>query len=142
MQLFLHIGLHNTVVHKENLPTTDWPCKPSKHPQTDPAPTTLRRLNSSSSPPKRRRPYIQVLCYQPLRQLHSDFGDFNNGFFFHGRKIATAESNTAPPQKKKKKLPYSQVLAKPMRWPMRMSVVPNWSRWRVTMFNNHRQRLS
>ena len=25
----------------ENLPSTDWPCQPSAHPQTDPGPTTL-----------------------------------------------------------------------------------------------------
>ena len=39
---------------------------------------------------------VQVPCNPPLRQLHFDFGDFNNGVC-HFMKIATAEStlNTA-----------------------------------------------
>ena len=40
--------------------------------------------------------YIKVQCYLPLRQLHSDFGDFNNGVY-HVMKITSRAS------KKKKK---------------------------------------
>ena len=35
---------------------------------------------------------IHVQCYLPLRQLHPDFGHFNNELC-HVMKIATAESN-------------------------------------------------
>ena len=36
--------------------------------------------------------YIQVRCYPPLRQLHSVFGDLNNGVC-HVMKITFAESH-------------------------------------------------
>ena len=35
---------------------------------------------------------IQVQCYPPLRQLHSDFGDFNNEVC-HVMKMTIAENN-------------------------------------------------
>ena len=36
--------------------------------------------------------YIQAQCYPPLRQLHSDSGDFNKGVS-HVSKITMADSN-------------------------------------------------
>ena len=38
--------------------------------------------------------YRQVQCYPPFSQVHSDFGDFNNGLC-HVMKITIAESNLA-----------------------------------------------
>ena len=42
---------HPLSIWPENLPSTDWPCQPSVHPQTDPASTTLPWLRWSLLPP-------------------------------------------------------------------------------------------
>ena len=44
---------HPLSVLPENPPRKDWPHQPYVHQQTDPAPTILRWLKSSSSPPDR-----------------------------------------------------------------------------------------
>ena len=63
------------------------PLNPEVHPALD-----ERIMCTSVSPQFYILPYIQVQCYPPLWQLHSDFGNFNTGVCLV-MKMTTADIN-------------------------------------------------